>query len=217
MGAYRSKLSPEEIEELQTNTHCRHYLNPNIHPASLSLRLPVLLTLSSLSLSPFSLPSVSVREVESLYRRFKKLDRKRGGSITREDFHLIPELSMNPLCDRLIALFDPSQSDAVTFDLFVHTVHLFSPHANPHDRVRAIFNLYDVDGDGKIAAEDLQAILRLLVGDNIDEETLRAIVRQTLEECGKVGSEAAVTLEDFDSILGPDIASLTIPIHTPDY
>jgi Ca2+-binding EF-hand superfamily protein len=100
MGAYRSKLTPEEVEELASTTH------------------------------------FSSREIDVLYSRFKKLDRKRAGYITSQEFYLIPELSMNPLCDRIIAIFDPDKSEQITFDAFVHTVHLFSQHATLQERTK---------------------------------------------------------------------------------
>ena len=100
MGAYRSKLTPEEVEELASTTH------------------------------------FSSREIDVLYSRFKKLDRKRAGYITSQEFYLIPELSMNPLCDRIIALLDPDKSEQITFDRFVQTVNLFSQHATMHERTK---------------------------------------------------------------------------------
>ena len=94
-----------------------------------------------------------------LYRRFKKLDRKRVGFISSQDFYLIPELSMNPLCDRLIALFDPQRTEQVTFDSFVQTVNLFHQQTSVEERVKAVFQVYDVDGDGAITAGDLLALV----------------------------------------------------------
>ena len=94
-----------------------------------------------------------------LYRRFKKLDRKRVGFISSQDFYLIPELSMNPLCDRIIALFDPTRSEQVTFDSFVQTVNLFHQHTKVEERVKAVFQMYDVDEDGFITASDLLALV----------------------------------------------------------
>ena len=104
--------------------------------------------------------SVTVREIEVLYRRFKKLDRKRVGFISSQDFYLIPELSMNPLCDRVIALFDPQRSEQVTFDSFVQTVNLFHADSSAEERVKAVFQVYDMDGDGQITATDLLGLVR---------------------------------------------------------
>lgn len=41
-------------------------------------------------------------EVESLYKRFRSLDRARKGYISAEELMSIPELSINPLAQRLV-------------------------------------------------------------------------------------------------------------------
>ena len=185
-----------------------------------------------------------------LYRRFKKLDRKRVGFISSQDFYLIPELSMNPLCDRVIALFDPQRSEQVTFDSFVQTVNLFHQQTPVDERVKAVFQVYDVDGDGFITASDLLALvtattqhttvltrdaagwlwwthcmcvigdvvccqLRMLVGDNIDDTVLSAIVAQTLHECGQ-SSDGRLSVDDCQRLIGPDVAKLALP-KTDDF
>ena len=159
--------------------------------------------------------SVTSREIEELYRRFKKLDRKRAGYITREELYLVPELSMNPLCDRIIALFDPGQSEQVTFDAFVQTVNLFSPHAPLRERMKAVFQVYDVDGDGLITAADVHAVLRMLVGDNLDAATLHAIVEQCMHECGQP-ADGAITVEQCERLIGAEVQAMTISLRTSD-
>ena len=57
--------------------------------------------------------------------------------------------------------------------------------------------------------------LRMLVGDNIDDAVLAAIVAQTLRECGQ-GSDGRLTVEDCERLIGPDVASLTLP-KTDDF
>lgn len=42
--------------------------------------------------------AVTQVEVESLYKRFRALDRGRKGYISGDEFHAIPELSINPIC-----------------------------------------------------------------------------------------------------------------------
>lgn len=48
----------------------------------------------------------SPAQIERLYSRFKSLD-KSGicGSLSREDFLRVPELAINPLCDRIVNMF----------------------------------------------------------------------------------------------------------------
>ena len=44
-------------------------------------------------------------EIRRLYKRFRKLDTSKSGGVTRKDLLKIPELSMNPLAQRITSLF----------------------------------------------------------------------------------------------------------------
>jgi len=52
-------------------------------------------------------------EIEKLFSRFAHLDRTGSGFLTKNDLIQIPELAVNPLCDRLIQMFflDCSRGD----------------------------------------------------------------------------------------------------------
>ena len=55
----------------------------------------------------------------------------------------------------------------------------------------------------------------MLVGDNIDDTVLAAIVAQTLRECGQ-GSDGRLSVDDCQRLIGPDVATLTLP-KTDDF
>ena len=50
---------------------------------------------------------------------------------------------------------------------FVGVLSVFSKRASRDDRLRFIFNVYDMDGDGHVAAEDLELMLRQLAGRSL--------------------------------------------------
>lgn len=50
---------------------------------------------------------------------------------------------------------------------FVSFLSVFSKRASREDRLRFIFNVYDMDGDGHVAAEDLELMLRQLAGRSL--------------------------------------------------
>ena len=64
-------------------------------------------------------------DVRALYARFRALDRAKNGRVSVEELTLVPELSMNPLCTRIVALFDDDGGGGVTFHQFVHTLAVF--------------------------------------------------------------------------------------------
>lgn len=47
----------------------------------------------------------STAQIERLYNRFKSLDVSETGSLSRSDFLRVPELAINPLCDRIVHMF----------------------------------------------------------------------------------------------------------------
>jgi len=106
------------------------------------------------------------RDIQKLYKRFQKLDRAKRGTISSADLQLIPELSMNPMCHRIIALFDEDKTDSINFHRFVQTLAVFSDRTSPAAKLQLAFRCYDVDGDGVINENDLFHVLKMLVGCN---------------------------------------------------
>jgi serine/threonine-protein phosphatase 2B regulatory subunit len=128
--------------------------------------------------------SFSKDEIEQLYSRFQKLDRNGSGTIDASEFLMIPELAMNPLVPRIVQLFD-----GVNFKEFVRLLSAFGKNAPREARIDFLFRFYDVDGDGVVSEADVNSIFRLLVGENLDDATLRRIVRQAMLDFG-AGLEA---------------------------
>ena len=116
----------------------------------------------------------SQSEIRRLYRRFKKLDNTRNGVITRAQLLKIPELSMNPLAQRIISLFHPPPDasvtsssderrirDAINFNDFLKMLSVFSESSPVIEKERLAFLLYDIDKDGFIS--------EIIVGLNDDQ------------------------------------------------
>lgn len=53
------------------------------------------------------------KEIKSLYRRFRRLDRKGRGTLSVDDLAMIPEVIMNPLYKRLIAMFECDKEGSI--------------------------------------------------------------------------------------------------------
>ena len=103
----------------------------------------------------------------------------------------IPELSINPLAQRLERVFEsvnfkvdsvdpesalsPGLSVHACVQEFVYLLSAFSSRAAVDDKIHLIFNVYDSDGDGLVSADDMQLMLRQLAGS-----TLRSASANTL-------------------------------------
>lgn len=71
---------------------------------------------------------VTPSQIERLYSRFTSLDRTDCGTLSRDDFLRIPELAINPLCDRIVhAFFADSTDDRVNFRKFMQVLAHFRP------------------------------------------------------------------------------------------
>ena len=57
--------------------------------------------------------TVTANQIERLYSRFTSLDKQQKGYLTRDDFLRIPELAINPLCDRIVHAFFRDGHDGV--------------------------------------------------------------------------------------------------------
>lgn len=79
----------------------------------------------SISIHYFSF-TVTPPQIERLYSRFTSLDRNDSGTLSREDFLRIPELAINPLCDRIVhSFFTDSNDDRVNFRQFMQVLARF--------------------------------------------------------------------------------------------
>lgn len=74
----------------------------------------------------FSVILVTAKQIERLYSRFTSLDRNDSGTLSREDFLRIPELAINPLCERIVhSFFADSNDDRVNFRQFTKVLATF--------------------------------------------------------------------------------------------
>ena len=124
-----------------------------------------------------------------------------------EDLLKIPELAMNPLCKRIITLFRPQSSiekDAgvwqINFKEFLKALSVFSDHGTDEEKARFAFRIYDIDNDGYISENELFEVMKTMVGDNVDNENLKEIVKTTIEAWDNDG-DGKLSFEEFRSTL----------------
>jgi Ca2+-binding EF-hand superfamily protein len=89
----------------------------------------------------------------------------------------IPELAINPLAPRIVQLFVN-----VNFKEFCRLLSLLSKNANEKSKISFMFRVYDVDADGIVSRNDLEIILRQLVGSTLSEEKIDALVQKAMNE-----------------------------------
>ena len=146
------------------------------------------------------------KEIKSLYRRFRRLDRSGRGTISTEDLTMIPELFMNPLAKRLCAMFERDEADRINFRNFARGLSVLGERASPETKLRALFRIYDVDGDGYITEADVREVLLAATGRAMEE-----VVRDTIASVDKDG-DGRVSLEDFRAARVAPWESYNVPV-----
>jgi Ca2+-binding EF-hand superfamily protein len=158
---------------------------------------------------PPTIPDVP-KEIKSLYRRFRRLDRTGRGTLCEADLLIIPEVIMNPLAKRLVAMFDKDSEGRINFRSFARGLSVLGERASLDVRIPALFRIYDYDGDGFITGEDIKTVVTMATGSELPEGAIEDLVRQTIESTDKDG-DGKISLDDFRQTSVP-WESFTVPV-----
>lgn len=151
--------------------------------------------------------NLSQLEVKRLYKRFQMLDRTQSGTLDTDELLMVPELAMNPLHPRLVAVFEN-----VNFHQFVNNISAFSPSTPPERKIEFTFRLYDVDGDGFISKHDLENVLGMLVGEHMSSDVIEQVVNRVIEEADTDG-DGLISRNEFTGAV--DVANLAERLTVP--
>ncbi|CAD6591647.1 MAG: Calcineurin subunit B [Alectoria sarmentosa] len=121
-------------------------------------------------------------EVDRLRKRFMKLDKDNSGTIERDEFLSLPQVSSNPLATRMIAIFDEDGGGDVDFQEFVSGLSAFSSKGNKEEKLRFAFKVYDIDRDGYISNGELFIVLKMMIVD-------KTIMEADTDRDGKISFE----------------------------
>eukprot|EP00300_Choanocystis_sp_HF-7_P013954 c18516_g1_i1.p1 GENE.c18516_g1_i1~~c18516_g1_i1.p1 ORF type:complete len:178 (-),score=51.74 c18516_g1_i1:36-569(-) len=139
-------------------------------------------------------------EIKRLYRRFRKLDKDLTGTITKDDFLGLPELAMNPLVDRVVAIFDVNHDESINFKEFITALSVFSAQGSREEKLKFAFKIYDIDGDGFISNGELFQVLKMMVGTNLTDVQLQQIVDKTIIEAD-LDKDGMISWSEFENIV----------------
>ena len=123
-----------------------------------------------------------------------------SGTIERDEFLSLPQVSSNPLATRylfstptsliahktpkanqspfscsMIAIFDEDGGGDVDFQEFVSGLSAFSSKGNNEEKLRFAFKVYDIDRDGYISNGELFIVLKMMVGTNLKDMQLQQV------------------------------------------
>ncbi|UJR38186.1 hypothetical protein I4U23_030860 [Adineta vaga] len=149
----------------------------------------------------------TAKQVQRLYSRFKTLDKRDCGFLTREDLLCIPEVNINPLGERLIDVImdDYGENNKINFKQFIFLLAKFrqgkvkatATEFNTRDsKLKFLFDMYDRNHDMKIDRTELLEVLKMMVGGNIHDDQIATIADHTIGELDSDGDKS-ITFEEF--------------------
>ena len=135
-------------------------------------------------------------ELENIYENFKRVSASvvDDGAIDFAEFRKMMIAGGVPswnsfLVDGLFRLFDEDNSGTIAFEEFVRILSIYHNKntGSKQDKHKLLFQLYDIDKDGKISKSDLAKILNDCLCSNnmaLDEADINKIVDATFERNG---------------------------------
>jgi serine/threonine-protein phosphatase 2B regulatory subunit len=122
----------------------------------------------------------SQEELLMLEQRFRRLDKDGSGMLEPNEFFDIPELAQNPLVQRVISVFDKNKDGNISFYEFVTGISKLTEAGSEEDKMRFLFSIYDIEGDGFISNGELFKVLKMMVGNNLTDVQLQQLVDRTI-------------------------------------
>ncbi|CRK35675.1 hypothetical protein BN1708_001306 [Verticillium longisporum] len=150
-------------------------------------------------------------EVDRLRKRFMKLDKDNSGTIERDEFLSLPQISSNPLATRMIAIFDEDGGGDVDFQEFVSGLSAFSSKGNKEQKLRFAFKVYDIDRDGFISNGELFIVLKMMVGSNLKDQQLQQIVDKTIMEAD-LDNDGKISFDEFTKMVENTDVSMSMTL-----
>ncbi|EGG16645.1 protein phosphatase 2B [Cavenderia fasciculata] len=145
--------------------------------------------------------SFSETELKKLYRRFQMLDKDGSGTLTTDEFLSIPDLALNPLLERVLQIFDKNHDNEIEFSEFVSALSTLSHKGSKEEKLKFLFNVYDMDADGFIGNGELFQVLKMMVGTNLNDVQLQQIVDKTIIE-GDLDKDGKISFDEFILMIG---------------
>ena len=134
----------------------------------------------------------SEKEIQKLYLRFKDIDKNGNGDLDPEQFFAIAEINQNPLVKRVIQIFDVDKNGTISFAQFLSGKHALTIglsklyNNNEEEKIKFAFRVYDLDEDGYISNGELFKVLKMMVGNNLNDIQLQQLVDRTIIQADTV-------------------------------
>ena len=105
------------------------------------------------------------------------------------------------MVSRVLEIFDDDGNDNIDFSEFVQALSIFCSNDQEEKdaKVKFAFRIYDVNNDGYISNGDLFRILKIMVGDNLNDVQLQQLVDRTILQADK-DKDGKLSVGEFENV-----------------
>lgn len=144
-------------------------------------------------------------EIKALYFHFSNLSSDDKGEllINRSEFQAALGMKNSTFVDRLFAVFDENGDGAINFAEFLTILSVLSTKASAAEKLEVSFKIYDMDGDGKIGRDELNAMLRATADEHnlvMNEAELASVIDATFAELPECDGKS-IDLASYSSLV----------------
>ena len=105
-------------------------------------------------------------------------------------------MAQNPLVKRVIAVLDKNTDGKISFLEFVQGLSSLSAGASQEEKLRFTFQIYDINNDGFISNGELFSVLKMMVGNNLNDTQLQQLVDRTIIKADE-DMDGKISFEEF--------------------
>lgn len=138
----------------------------------------------------------SERDIKKLYKRFRALDTNQNGELDPHELFDVPEIADNPLVKRVLSIFDTNGDGRVSFIEFLVGLSKLAAGTDEMQKTKFAFDVYDINKDGHISNGELFAVMKMMVGNNLNDQQLQQLVDRTIVQADKDG-DGMISFEEF--------------------
>ena len=110
------------------------------------------------------------------------------------------ELANNPLVKRVIAVLDKNKDGSISFLEFVQGLNSLSAGSTQEEKLRFAFQIYDINNDGFISNGELFMVLKMMVGNNLNDVQLQQLVDRTIIKADK-DCDGKISFDEFTDMV----------------
>ena len=148
------------------------------------------------------------KEILHCHKRFQQLDptlvtpHNRNPKLQQSTILKLPELKVNPFCDRICKVFSSSHDGNMTFEDFLDMMSVFSENSPKTVKVEYAFRIYDFNEDDYICESDLKQVIGRLCGpdDRLSEDDTKSIIEKIMTEAD-LDDDNQLSFAEFEHVI----------------